>query len=114
MLWYGSSVFYNCDKLAEYDSPILLTSASQVPSNGSLQHLILRGAVDFGFSYSLGSALETVDAQYCSKVPNINATVLANISNAEFNVPTVLYEKWSDDPAWSGATIVDSGYDRTD
>lgn len=101
ILWYGSSVFYNCNKLTTFESPLDLVGSSDVPSDASMKEMNLYGNVNFGFAYTLGSDLRIVDCRYCSKVPNINATVLNNIPNATFYVPATLYEAWTNDGTWS-------------
>ena len=101
ILWYGSSVFYNCNKITYFESPLDLVGSIDVPSDASMREMYLYGSVNFGFAYTLGSDLLTVDCTYCSKVPNINATVLNNIPNAVFIVPATLYEAWRSDATWS-------------
>lgn len=101
ILWYGSSVFHNCNKLTSFESPLNLAGSIDVPNDASMAEMNLYGSVNFGFAYYLGSDLRNVDCTYCFKVPNINATVLNNIPNATFNVPATLYEAWRSDATWS-------------
>ena len=101
VVWYGSSVFYNCNKITHFESPLNLVGSIDVPNDASMAEMNLYGSVNFGFAYYLGSDLRNVDCTYCSKIPNINATVLNNISNATFYVPATLYEAWTNDGTWS-------------
>ena len=78
-----------------------MVGSIDVPSDASMREMYLYGSVNFGNAYTLGSDLLTVDCTYCSKVPNINATVLNNIPNAVFSVPATLYEAWTSDGTWS-------------
>lgn len=101
IVWYGSNVFYNCNKITQFESPLNLVGSIDVPSDASMSQMYLFGSVNFGNAYTLGSDLQRVDCTYCSKVPNINATVLNNIPNATFSVPATLYDAWTSDGTWS-------------
>lgn len=111
IVWYGSNVFYNCNKITYFESPLNLVGSIDVPSDASMREMYLYGSVNFGNAYYLGSDLLTVDCTYCSKVPNINATVLNNIPNAVFTVPATLYEAWTSDGTWSS---IDKRIDSVD